>query len=135
MKTVQLKVCSSPACGNMTKRAKCPKCTSREYRANNPVRAAYLNLASHARERRIPFSLTFPHFETFCKETSYIELKGRNKNDLTIDRIDARKGYEDGNIQALTNTQNKKKDIRDRKEGYGAMANAFYLTKNYRRSA
>jgi len=128
------RICATPACGNTSVRFKCSKCRSREYRSKHPLRAAYINLAHHARERGISFSLTFEHFTQFCQSTGYIELKGRNKNDLTIDRIIASKGYEDGNIQALTNAQNKKKDIRDRLQGHG-MTNTFYPSKNYRRSA
>jgi hypothetical protein len=122
--------CQTPNCNSVVRTGRlCSKCRSREYRAKHPVNAAYLRLRYHAKERGISFSLTLEYFTDFCQRTNYLALRGIGKNDLTIDRIDATKGYEDGNIQVLTNSENKKKDIRDRKGWFGG--NAYYQSRNY----
>lgn len=48
-------------------------------------------------------------FKQFCVETKYMDVKGREKDNYHIDRIDENKGYHIDNIQILTNTENVKK--------------------------
>ncbi len=52
--------------------------------------------------RNIPFELTFDQFIEFDIQTGYVESKGRDKESLTIDRIESSKGYFVGNIRAIT---------------------------------
>lgn len=87
----------------------------RQWRANNPIRDAWLNLHHHAKQRRIACSLTFQEFETFCQcNAEYIWGKGTTKHCWHLDRIDPAKGYEPGNIQLLTCSENSAKDNRRR---------------------
>lgn len=64
-----------------------------------------------ARKRGIPFNLTFKQFEEFDQQTGYVDLKGKQSEDLTIDRIDSDKPYEVGNIRALTWLENCSKKV------------------------
>jgi hypothetical protein len=59
--------------------------------------------------------LTIDEFRRFCEETDYIALKGKTASCLSIDRVDASKGYEIGNIQTLTQTENGRKAHVDKK--------------------
>lgn len=113
-----MKICDSLHCDRETESEGtkfCSTCRSAQGNVKRPIKYAYSKLKSHANERGIPFSLTFEHFKEFCTTTEYISKRGRGKHDLSIDRIDPNLGYADGNIQALTNSQNKKKDYHDRK--------------------
>lgn len=85
----------------------------RRWRENNKIQSCYLILKFHAKEREIEFSLSKEYWEKFCKETKYHLLKGIGKSDLTVDRKDPRIGYVEGNIQALTMKQNRRKGVAD----------------------
>lgn len=95
--------CSRPA---RVKGHDCPTCNSRKYRLRNPERYAFANVRASARKRRIPFNLTFEQFRSFCRETKYLEQRGRELESLTIDRIDPDLPYQVGNIRALTWREN-----------------------------
>ena len=101
-------LCTEPRC--KTRKAKgravCHMHAERTKRAANPMRAAYRRLKDKAAQRAIPFRLTFGQFEAFALKTRYLALKGNYKYSLTIDRIDNRKGYQAGNIQALSRHEN-----------------------------
>jgi hypothetical protein len=79
------------------------------------VSYAWDKLRYSARRRKIPFELTMDQFRVFCIETGYIEQKGKSSTCLTIDRVDASKGYAISNIQTLTQTENGRKSYVDRK--------------------
>lgn len=81
----------------------------RKWRAENPFLAAYDNLRWNAKRRGHVFTLTFVGFLAIPRINEYVWLKGRRKQDLTIDRIKSELGYEDGNCQILTNEENNKK--------------------------
>ncbi len=74
----------------------------RAWRIRNPIRAAFATLRDHSVGRKLEFSLPFEDFSLLCIETGYIEGKGQSPNDLSIDRIDFRKGYVPGNIRVTT---------------------------------
>lgn len=84
----------------------------RDWRAANPMKAAYFSLRDSARKRHKPFTITFEQFEQYCYETKYISRKGRDKKSHTVDCIEAAKGYVPGNIQPLTLSQNARKGTR-----------------------
>lgn len=98
-------------CGALARhqRTLCQTCRTRQWRANQPITAAYDNLRSHARARGKAFALTLAEFRRFCLETGYHLRKGVEAYDLTIDRIDPRRGYEPGNIQAVSQSFNARK--------------------------
>lgn len=81
----------------------------RLWRVRNPARAAFTTLRDHARGRKLEFSITFDQFLEICKVTGYVELKGNRPQDLSMDRIDFRKGYVPGNIRVTTVCINSKK--------------------------
>lgn len=87
----------------------------RRWREKNRIQSSYLVLKSHAKERGIEFGLSKEYWREFCEETGYHILKGIDNNDLTVDRKDPRLGYIEGNIQALTMKQNRRKQFADAK--------------------
>jgi len=93
-------------------RKTCSRCNYIQKKKSNPIRIAYTSLKYHAKERGKEFSLTIDQFKEFCVKSNYLNCKGIEKNSYHIDRIDESKGYEIGNIQLLTNTENVRKYIK-----------------------
>lgn len=89
-----------------------------QWRLNNPVHCAFDNLRASARKRKIVFTLTFDHFKTVILPTRYMDEKGREKFCLHIDRKVSTRGYEDGNIQVLTCTENVIKGNAERRQKF-----------------
>lgn len=108
-----------PVWGCMSKRLKndryCSKHRKQYKKANNPEAYHYDLLKGNAKRRKVNFKLTLEEFKKFCKKTGYLNGKGRNKNKLSIDRIDPLKGYELSNLQVLTVSENSKKGQEDKK--------------------
>lgn len=103
------KKCNTPGCNNKTRgggAVDCNTCHSTKVRRLNPVRAAYRNLRNNSKRRGITFDLTFEQFRKFAIETDYMRGKGKLQKSYTIDRIEAEKGYVEGNLQVLTNQAN-----------------------------
>lgn len=75
----------------------------------NPLTYTYNSLKCNARRRGKPFDLTFIQFSKFCIDSNYMKLKGKTKNQYSIDRIDPTKGYSIDNIQILTVSENSTK--------------------------
>ena len=105
----QVKYCSN---GTRDNSQICHKCHSREYRANNPEKYAYKNLKVSARIRNIPVTISFEQFKEFIDGTDYMKRRGPRNHHLQVDRIDAAKGYELGNIQLVTGLENKQRNGR-----------------------
>lgn len=84
------------------------------WRANNPIKAAFVQLRDNAKRRRKEFTLTLEEFTSFCMATTYLDGKGRERQCLTIDRIDPSKGYTFDNIQPLTCSENTIKGNKER---------------------
>lgn len=91
---------------------KCHKCRSRSWRTNQPMRAAYIRLKSHAADRKIPFTISFRHFECFARKSELIGQQGLTGDALTVDRRDNLKGYVVGNLQVMTRRKNSEKKAR-----------------------
>jgi hypothetical protein len=106
-------LCSIKYCGKPRKVGckVCCKHATQAWRLSNPERAAYMIHKHNAIRRGKIYTLTFEQFLHFCKTSKYLELKGRNADDLSIDRIYNERGYEAGNIQPLTVSNNSKKGI------------------------
>lgn len=108
--SVSITKCSTKRCYNVaTKNGICHKCWSRQYRKENPVKAAYYNLKENAKRRGKEFDLTLAQFEAFAVKTGYMKKKGIWADSFHIDRIDEQRGYTIDNIQVITNTQNVRK--------------------------
>jgi len=84
----------------------CSKHLMERWRANNPIRNAYTQIRSSAGKRKIPFLITFKEFKRFIEDSDYLQQSGRDPNDSTIDRIDAEKGYQVGNLRVISNGEN-----------------------------
>lgn len=91
----------------------CPKHRHRFRKENNLLLYTYNALKYNAKRRGKPFSLTIEEFAQFCEESNYLALKGKHKNNMTIDRINSSLGYEIGNIQIMRHGDNSKKQNRD----------------------
>jgi hypothetical protein len=89
-----------------TQLSHCWKCRTRMLLKRHP--ATYcLNMLRHsAKNRKLPFTLTLVQFKQFCVQTGYLERRGQTPDSLTIDRIDATKGYHIDNIRVLTHEEN-----------------------------
>ena len=70
-------------------------------------------LRGNAKRRGKEFNLTLEEFRKFCKETNYLEFKGKTASSASIDRIRAWEGYHKDNIQILTLSDNVKKQRMD----------------------
>jgi hypothetical protein len=57
--------------------------------------------------------LSFTYFRKLVLDNNYMELRGRGKEDMTIDRKIPRLGYSDGNLQIISNSENSKKRWRE----------------------
>ena len=95
----------------------CHKCASRVYRANNPMMYAFHNHRHHARQRGIPHTLTFSEFAELVEKSGWISGKGKTAEALSIDRIDASKGYVQGNLQVISLSENSRKRFVDERVG------------------
>ena len=80
---------------------------------NNPYTFYLGELRRRAKRRGKTCTLTVQEFKDFCLRTGYLSSKGVNAGDSHIDRIDPDRGYENDNIQMLTNTENLKKKYAD----------------------
>lgn len=109
------RICADHSCGNKARpgRYYCGTCANKVYRANNPIKVAYITLRQHARARNVKFSLTFQGFKETIDGTAYLINSGPGNNQLQIDRIIPELGYTDGNCQVLTGAQNKRKRWQD----------------------
>jgi len=89
----------------------------------HPQKAYYARLRARAKERDLPFTVSY---EEFCEVTAgfdwgqYLLPQGKR---MSIDRINVDRGYEPGNIQALTVCENV---IKQRRYDYGMGWNPFY---------
>lgn len=83
----------------------CSKCRARRWKANHPVSYAFAKLKFRAKERGHTFTLTLADF-TALWNAGLGENRGRNGHCHSIDRIDPIKGYEPGNVQILTVSEN-----------------------------
>ena len=87
----------------------CHKHKGRSNKATNLLSYTFIMLRGNAKQRNKVFTLTIEQFQEFCNKTNYLELKGRSRFGASIDRINPGKGYEAGNLQLLTVSDNAKK--------------------------
>ena len=84
----------------------CWKCKTKRLKERHPW-TYVLNMLRHsARKRNLPFTLTVASFKEWCLQTGYLENRGNQPHNLTIDRIDWNEGYHLWNIQTLTHEEN-----------------------------
>ena len=85
---------------------RCWKCQSRFLKERHPETYVLNAMRNRARQRKLPFTVTLVEFRQFCRETGYLERRGREPESATIDRIDHDKGYHIWNIQILSHEEN-----------------------------
>lgn len=88
----------------------CGSCYKAQWRVDNPERAAYGIQRDHARKRSIPFTLTFEQWWAVVEPSGYMDGRGCLRHQLHVDRIEAERGYEVGNIRVITCAENAAKD-------------------------
>lgn len=102
--------CATKFCRGITTKAGkspyCAKCRSRRWKAAHPVTYAYNKLKYRAIQRGKSFSLTLNEFEIFAKTSGWLDDKGKTAGSLSINRINPDLGYEVGNIEAITLSEN-----------------------------
>ena len=105
------KLCATKYCRNKRapQRTICNTCKARRVRENRPEYYYFNALRSNAKRRGKEFTLTFEQFKQFCKETDYINKKGRLAHKYSIDRIKSYLGYSIDNIQIMTVSENSTK--------------------------
>lgn len=108
--------CSEPGCIRpcAPQRRVCWGCHKRKARQRDPLWAAWRKIRDRARSRGIPFRLPLPVFREMAVEVGYVERTGRHRDALHMDRIDARRGYEVGNLQFLVASENCSKGAYER---------------------
>lgn len=105
--------CKTKYCRNEAKRSGiCYKCERKNTVSANPYRYAYQTLKDNAKRRRKPFALTFEYWVKWCDDTGYLSIKGRCKDEASVDCIVNDLGYVDGNIRPLTVGDNASKGIK-----------------------
>lgn len=108
-------VCPVKHCarGSANREALCHKHQKKRWRTRHPERSSFRALQDHARTRGIVFTITFADFMAAAKDFPFHQDKPAHYKDyLSIDRIDNKRGYEPGNIQALTVSENAMKGER-----------------------
>jgi hypothetical protein len=90
----------------------CHKHERQRQKEINPTRYYFDHHRNNARNRRIPWQITIEQFRDWCARTDFISMK-QAKDDWTINRIDARKGYKIDNIEIVTRSANSKQQWRD----------------------
>lgn len=109
--------CPVVGCRNKTAKSKrlCHRHHQQLWRARNPTRCAYAILKSHAKRRKVEFSLSFEEFSAVVAGTRYIKDRGRENGCMHIDRVDASKGYVPGNCRVIEASENIAKGNRERR--------------------
>ena len=110
-------LCVAHGCGNdhAKKNRFCPKHAHRFQKYRNPYNYTFNQKKNRAKERGTEWKLTLEEFIEFCEANNYMNEKGRTANAASIDRKNAKKGYEKGNLQILTLAENTAKMHEDRK--------------------
>lgn len=107
----KLNKCATKYCRNTREKGCkiCSKCRKRLYKERHPERYTFTYVKNNARRRGKEWTITIDEFIQFITQTGYLFGKGREKDKLSIDRIDPLKGYHIDNIQILTVSENSSK--------------------------
>lgn len=96
----------------------CCKHRSTLTRILDPVRTTFAEKKSNAKTRGIEWKLTLEQYREVVMQQEYMDNKGRTRHCLHLDRKDATKGYEVGNLQIITCAENVAKGNKERRKGY-----------------
>lgn len=110
-----VRYCTNPS-GSKTVSGLCSKHNMRRWRKGDPRRAAFSTLRDHAKGRRIKFDLSFEYFCGLTDAYCFYDPEAEDRGDYpSLDRIDATKGYERGNLRVVSISDN---SIKGNKERY-----------------
>lgn len=100
--------CAVRYCRNMKKPTSniCSRCNHRRRKLNDPVGYAFDFIKQNAKRRGKLFNISKDYFEQLCKESGYLEHKGRRSSALSLDRINPERGYEPGNVRVISLSDN-----------------------------
>lgn len=95
----------------------CHKCYQKKWKKNNPFKY-YFNVAKqNAKNRGIPWKLSFEQWKRIWVESGHWEdkLKQASNDDITwtLDRQDVNRGYVPGNVQVMEKWRNVHKWIKE----------------------
>jgi hypothetical protein len=115
--------CLVYGCNNQARKCKsfCNKHEKESRKEKNPYRYWYGILRLNAKRRKKVFTISLEYFIQFCKETNYINTKGRKSGSMSIDRKIDELGYIEGNLQILEIGENTRKKYTD----YGKYLSEF----------
>jgi len=107
-KTCETKWCRTPKAikSNGYLLSHCWKCRSRMLARKHPITYVLNAMRGSARKRSLPFTITKEQFADWCKQTGYLEKRGKEPTSLTVDRVDHRRGYHIDNIKATPHALN-----------------------------
>jgi len=115
--------CSHPRCRRKVRRSehsdKCCKHRLAAFREKHPLKYSFGNLRRRAKERCVPFHLTFEQYEAFAIKTDYARLKGKTSLSLSVDRKENSLGYWPWNLQAISLRENSRKEYVPRLQQMG----------------
>jgi len=100
--------CPVFGCTNNSKpdRSLCSRHHTLRFARQHPDKSYYANLKRHAKARGKVFTITFEEFMAVAKDFDWEQYKLEHGKRMSIDRIDVTRGYEAGNIQAMTVSEN-----------------------------
>ena len=86
-----------------------------KWRTNNPKQYAFRNLKDSALRRNLEFNLSFDYFRGLADGMQYFDRVCEQRGEVaTIDRVDASKGYIEGNVQVISLSENVVKGNKER---------------------
>jgi hypothetical protein len=94
----------------------CSKCMMRVWRVNSSLKAVLAKLRERAAKRRVPCTLTPEELLLVIGDTHYLDLKGRVRGLLHLDRIVPALGYVAGNVRVIPMSLNVAKGNVERHE-------------------
>lgn len=93
----------------------CPAHYMQRWRTLNSRKAGFATLRDHAKARKLPFTIGFDYYLGFMDAAACFDTGAESRGDIvTIDRKDPSRGYEPGNLQVLTLSDNVAKGNRER---------------------
>lgn len=105
-----VKYCRKP---KARRRTICHSCKHERTKRNDPIAYNYSYLKNNAKRRGKIFTISLEYFRDLCLRTGYHEAKGKKWFNMSIDRIDSSRGYEPGNLQIITVSENSRKGNKD----------------------
>jgi hypothetical protein len=105
--------CKTKYCRREAKSRYCYRCEHAHKKERNPYRYWFGVLRRNAARRGKFFGLTFDYWVKWCDDTGYLAIKGRRRNEASVDCIKNELGYIDGNIRPLTVGDNASKGTKN----------------------